>query len=116
MAFKPSVFRIPTLRETAVVAAVIATVGFLSIHSYAPGPGFLWNVLHQHINLTDDCPIIETPPPDIDPSAKFNFDPSTAKPAEAPTLCGLSFRYRWLLIFLILVVALRWYWDRRKTP
>lgn len=42
-------------RMAIVTATTIAVAGFLSIHEYKARWGFLWNVMHGSIDITDKC-------------------------------------------------------------
>src|SRR5689334_18839600 len=42
-------------RAVLAISAVIAIGGFLALHDYKPGYGFVWNVMHGEINLTTAC-------------------------------------------------------------
>lgn len=111
MASKFSNLRLPTFRESLVIAAVLALVGFFSMNSYNPNLGVLGNAMRGRILVTEWCPV----PPSHDGLDFGQYSSVVGQPEPAPPfLCGFSFRYRWVLIGLVLLVAGCWFFEPKR--
>lgn len=75
------------------MTAVVAVVGFLSIHEHSSA-GLGWDLLHGVVILTDDCQAA------LEPSGSW---------------CGLSFAYARLLGIAIFVVSCTLLATRRRS-
>lgn len=102
MASKFRSLRLPTFKESLVIAAVVALVGFFSLHLYYPQLGVIGNAMDGSISITNDCP--ENSPGGV----------SFSDEIAPPFLCGMTFRYRWVLIGLVVLVAGCWFFETRK--
>ena len=96
--------------QIAGAALAVAVIGFLLIHRYEPGPGFVWNVVHAKIYVTRPC---DTRPGSQDISDLVRRDSLVLALWRGD--CGISFPYSGLLAAAVTVAALSLLWPRH-TP
>jgi len=82
-----------------VLAVALAAVGFLAIHQYNPKGDLVWNIMQGEILLTDACPA-----PSSDPWDNIGRDLVNSN-------CGLTLKYKWLLIGSIALGAAALIWP-----
>lgn len=93
-----------------IVAAVIAVVGFLSIERYVPSAGFIWNVIHAEINLTEPCPH-----PDKPDFSRFSVQGRSLLRGD----CGYKLPYSQLLGAMVAFAAIVALWptlEKKSGP
>ena len=101
MAIISSRVKVPTLRESIAIAAIVAVVSFMFIHHYNPARGPLANIMSASIYFTDACPYVS---------------PYEASPSPPPADCGEEIPYRWVVAALVIFMAFCWYQERRGKP